>query len=207
MEHLYSTIFIVDISQNPDEVDTVASRIQQLIEDHGGVIKKIDRWGKRRLAYPIRKKTHGFYVEIEFSANSHLNIPKILETEYRLNDRVIRYLTYLISKRELLQRAKNAGKAAAEKAPAPIPTSEEKATPELPVTETPEVPAVETEAAPVESSTEEVSSTETVVEEETTPVAVTEEEPEVEEKTDAEPEEKEESAESEEEAKKESENQ
>ncbi|MEJ2636814.1 MAG: 30S ribosomal protein S6 [Calditrichia bacterium] len=110
MEKLYSTIFIVDISQNPDEVDTVASRIQQLIEDHGGIIKKIDRWGKRRLAYSINKRTHGFYVEIEFSANSRLNIPQILENEYRINDRVLRFMTYIIEKEELIQRAKNAGK-------------------------------------------------------------------------------------------------
>ncbi len=108
MEKLYSTIFIVDISQNPDEVDTVSSRVQQLIEDHGGVIKKIDRWGKRRLAYPIKKKTHGYYVEVEFTANSHLNIPKTLEEEYRMNDRVLRYLTYVIDKKELMQRERNA---------------------------------------------------------------------------------------------------
>jgi small subunit ribosomal protein S6 len=104
MENLYCTIFIVDISQNPDEVETINSRIQQLIEDHGGIIKKIDHWGKRRLAYLVRKKSHGFYVEIEFTANSRLNIPKILEAEYRLNDRVLRYFTYVVTKKELLQR-------------------------------------------------------------------------------------------------------
>jgi small subunit ribosomal protein S6 len=110
MENQYSTIFVVDISQNPDEVDTISSRIQQLIEDHGGVIKKIDRWGKRRLAYTINKNTHGFYVEIEFTANSRLNIPRILEAEYRINDRVLRFLTYNITKKELIQRSINAGK-------------------------------------------------------------------------------------------------
>ncbi len=113
MEKLYSTIFIVDISQNPEEVDTVASRIQQLIEDHGGIIKKVDRWGKRRLAYPIQKLNYGFYVEMEFTANSALNIPTILEKEYRINDRVLRYLTYVVVKKELIQRAKMEGKAKA----------------------------------------------------------------------------------------------
>ncbi|GAB4334995.1 MAG: hypothetical protein Kow0037_14150 [Calditrichia bacterium] len=130
MENLYSTIFIVDISMNPDEVETVSSRIQQLIEDHGGIIKSINKWGKRRLAYEINKKSHGFYVEIEFSANSHLNIPKILEGEYRLNDRVLRYFTYIVTKDELIQRAKRAGKAAEEEAPKEVeetPEAEEKA--------------------------------------------------------------------------------
>lgn len=110
MEKLYNTTFIVDISQNPDEVETVTSRIQQLIEDHGGVLKRIDRWGKRRMAYSIDKKTHGFYVEIEFSANSRLNIPKILQNEYRLNDRVLRSMTYIVGKKELTQRSRKAVK-------------------------------------------------------------------------------------------------
>ena len=170
MEKLYSTIFIVDISQNPDEVDTVSSRVQQLIEDHGGVIKKIDRWGKRRLAYPIKKKTHGYYVEIEFSANSHLNIPKTLEEEYRMNDRVLRYLTYVIDKKELKQRERNAqrmkrkasqqeAKAAPVEAKPPVEekqqaTAEEQKPAEAPVEAKPPV-----EEAPVQTAAPETEPT------------------------------------------------
>ncbi|MGH1363552.1 MAG: 30S ribosomal protein S6 [Calditrichia bacterium] len=104
MKQHYCTIFIVDVLQNPEEVDTITSRIQQLIEDHGGEIVLHNPWGKRRLAYPIEKRTSGFYVEIEFSAPSRLNIPQIIEKEYRLNDRVLRYLTYVVTKEELNQR-------------------------------------------------------------------------------------------------------
>jgi len=167
MEKLYCTIFIVDISQNPEEVETITSRIQQLIEDYGGIVKRIDRWGKRRLAYPIRKKTYGYYVEIEFSALSHLNIPKILEQEYRLNDRVLRYLTYVVDKKELIQRAKfGIGKEAAEEVPAPaaVPTEKPKGEKKAPE-EKPEEKKVETVPEPetVESAkaeTEEVAAEE-----------------------------------------------
>ena len=69
-----------------------------------GIIKSINPWGKRRLAYSIQKKNYGSYVEIEFTANSRLNIPKIIENEYRINDRVLRYLTYVVTKKELVQR-------------------------------------------------------------------------------------------------------
>lgn len=110
MEKLYCTIFVVDVSQNPEEVETVSSRIQQLIEDHGGIIKKVNPWGKQKLAYPIQKRNYGYYVEIEFTANSHLNIPKIIEQEYRINDRVLRYLTYVVTKKELQQRSINAAR-------------------------------------------------------------------------------------------------
>lgn len=108
MENLYCTIYIVDVSHNPEEVETVNSRINQLIEDHGGVIKKHNPWGKRRLAYPINKKNSGFYVEIEFTAQSRLNIPQIIEKEFGLNDRVLRHLTYVVTKEELKQRARTA---------------------------------------------------------------------------------------------------
>jgi len=114
MENLYCTIYIVDVSQNPEEVETVTSRITQLIEDHGGIIKKQNPWGKRRLAYPIENKTSGFYVEIEFTAQSRLNIPQIIEKEFRLNDRVMRYLTYVVTKAELRQRRLSARRAKSE---------------------------------------------------------------------------------------------
>lgn len=149
MEKLYATIFIVDISQNPDEVETITSRIQQLIEDHGGIVKKIDRWGKRRLAYSINNKTHASYVEIEFSANSRLNIPNILEGEFRLNDRVLRALTYIIEKNELIQRQRNAGKTAAlaEKEEVKKKEKTDKITQEVPeeVSEKPEIKSFENE--------------------------------------------------------------
>lgn len=129
MEKLYCTIFIVDVSQNPEDVDTISSRIQQLIEDHGGIIKKVNPWGKRRLAYPIQRRNYGFYVEIEFTANSRLNIPQIIENEYRLDDRVLRYLTYVVTKKELIQREISAAKLKKEEI-IPEPVAEEMLKPE-----------------------------------------------------------------------------
>lgn len=171
MQKLYCTIFIVDVSQNPEEVDTVTSRIVQLIEDHGGVIKRQNPWGKRRLAYPIRKKTSGYYVEIEFTAHSHLNIPKIIEQEYRLNDRVLRYLTYVVTPEELRQRELTAkqGKATAAREvskPAPASTSKpaEKTAPTaeaVPAASEPAPEAAEPEtSAPAETTEEEQQPTE-----------------------------------------------
>ncbi len=166
MEKLYCTIYIVDISQNPEEEEAVTSRIQQLIEDHGGIIQRINRWGKKRLAYPIQKKTHGYYVEIEFTAKSVLNIPAILEQEYRVNDRVLRYLTYVVDKKELIQRAKKAGKKAEKEAPA----AEKKETPAAPEAPVAEAPAAEPEAPqvtePAEAENPPVAETEAPVTEE-----------------------------------------
>ncbi len=185
MEKLYCSIFVVDISQNPEEVETVSSRIQQLIEDHGGIVKKINRWGKRRLAYPIQKKTHGYYVEIEFTANSRLNIPYTLEQEYRMNDRVLRYLTYVVDKKELIQRAKKAGekakieaRAAEIKAAAEARAAEEKKT-EPAAEETPETQASVAEA----KADQEAQKTESSKDRVNAPVTATEDKPSTEKKT------------------------
>jgi small subunit ribosomal protein S6 len=137
MENLYCTIFIVDISQNPEEVDTVSSRIQQLIEDHGGIIKRVNPWGKQKLAYPIHNRSYGCYVEIEFTANSRLNIPNTIEQEYRINDRVLRHLTYVVSKKELLQREINAARMK-ERAPQAPPREEKPQPAEAKVEDEPE---------------------------------------------------------------------
>lgn len=171
MESLYCTIFIVDVSQNPEEVETVTSRIVQLIEDHGGVIKRNERWGKRRLAYPIRKKTSGFYVEIEFAAQSRLNIPHIIESEYRMNDRVMRYLTYVVTREELMQRELTATRAQYQDEE----TSEMEADTVKPVVddedeeekETLKAKAAEVEATEAEVTEENTSTEANVVEQET----------------------------------------
>lgn len=164
MENLYCTIFIVDVSQNPEEVETVTSRIVQLIEDHGGVIKRNERWGKRRLAYPIRKRTSGFYVEIEFAAQSRLNIPQIIESEYRINDRVLRHLTYVVTKEELMQRELNVTRAQYqdEETPEievdtvkPVVDDEDEEEEETLKAKAVEVEATETEVAEEDASTEE----------------------------------------------------
>lgn len=181
MENLYCTIYIVDVSHNPEEVETVNSRINQLIEDHGGVIKKHNPWGKRRLAYPINKKNSGFYVELEFTAQSRLNIPQIIEKEFSLNDRVLRHLTYVVTKDELKQRERNAkvanravaaeatkaSEAKKDDAPAKPAAKEAPAKAEAPAKDADTVEKPATEEAPAENGAEETADAAETAKEET----------------------------------------
>ena len=112
-------------------------------------MRKVDKWGKRRLAYEIQKKQYGFYGSIEFEGVG--NIPKELESEYNFNDKVLRYLTYRYDKRKLKAMAMEKEEQAVTSSAPTTPAPEAKPTPapavEEPVKETvTETPAEEPQA-------------------------------------------------------------
>lgn len=66
------------------------TKVQDLITRFGGTIEKIDDWGKRRLAYEIKKVNEGFYSFITFEADA--NAPAEIESRIRIMENVLRYL-------------------------------------------------------------------------------------------------------------------
>ena len=65
-------------------------------QENGGEVVYEEDWGLRKLAYPIQKKTTGFYYLVEFKAEpSFINV---LETQYRRDERIIRFLTFAMDK-------------------------------------------------------------------------------------------------------------
>jgi small subunit ribosomal protein S6 len=95
----YETIIILDSLLTPEEIEKAIDRVKELIEKAGGKILKVDAWGKRRLAYEIKKKQYGYYVCIEFEEKG--SVPTILDNEYNYNDKVLRYLTYRFDKKKM----------------------------------------------------------------------------------------------------------
>jgi small subunit ribosomal protein S6 len=71
-------------------------KFKDLITGEGGAIVYEEDWGLRKLAYPIQKKTTGFYYLIEFKADA--TFIRKFETEYRRDERVIRFLTFAMDK-------------------------------------------------------------------------------------------------------------
>ena len=69
------------------EIDAVA----KLIEGQGKLVK-VDRWGKRKLAYTIRKRTHGEYAVVYYEANSGALAAEI-EKRFRINENILRWIT------------------------------------------------------------------------------------------------------------------
>ena len=88
----YETVFIVTPVLSDAQVQEVADKFQGVITENGGKVNYTEEWGLRKLAYPIQKKTTGFYTLIEFEGEGSL--VETLETQYRRDERVIRFLTF-----------------------------------------------------------------------------------------------------------------
>ncbi|MCI4666779.1 MAG: 30S ribosomal protein S6 [Bacteroidia bacterium] len=98
-KHEYETVFILapDLPENGHQ--KAVDKFVQMIKDNDGKIHNIERWGVRRLAYPIRRKTSGYYVYIEFEGKPEFVAE--LEQNYRYDDAVMRYLTVKLDKHSL----------------------------------------------------------------------------------------------------------
>ena len=87
----YETVFILTPVLSEEQMKEAVEKFKGVLTDGGAEILNEELWGLKKLAYPIEKKSTGFYVMIEFKSEPAL-IAK-LETQYRRDERVIRYLT------------------------------------------------------------------------------------------------------------------
>lgn len=116
----YETICITRPNLSEDEVKAIIDRFNDNVEQAGGTIIQFDRWGLRKLAYPIKKETQGNYVYTQYAGTPE----SVAENErlYRIDDKVLKYLTVKLAdscdpeaaKAEAAQKADEA-KAAEEK--------------------------------------------------------------------------------------------
>ena len=95
---LYETIFILHPELTEEEAEETVQSLNKILEDRGSETIRIERGGKRRLAYPIRKQRYGYYNLIHFRALSDALLE--LERVYRLSDRVLRYISVRYDKEE-----------------------------------------------------------------------------------------------------------
>ena len=108
----YETVFIATPVLSESQMKEAADKYTSLIKENGGEIVCEENWGIKTLAYPINKKTTGFYYLIEFKADSQF--VATLETQYRRDERIIRFLTFAMDKDAIAyaekRRNKKAGK-------------------------------------------------------------------------------------------------
>ncbi len=95
MNH-YETVFISTPVLSDVQIKEAVKKYHDFIVDNGGEIVHEEDWGLKKLAYPIQKKTTGFYHLIEFKADPAF-IAK-LEVQYRRDERIIRFLTFALDK-------------------------------------------------------------------------------------------------------------
>ncbi len=138
----YETIIIIDPDLSAEGREPVIERVKDVIAQQGGYLAFIDDWGTRKLAYEIKKKERGYYVRFDFCGTGE--VVDEIERFFRIDDRVLKYMTVLLDKIADIEKIKEEVAAAESKAdvaeepakPAAAETPEEQAKPSD--TETPE---------------------------------------------------------------------
>ncbi len=87
----YECVVIINAALEDDQIEASLSRVSEIITTNGGEIFDLERWGRKRLAYPIQKSKSGFYAICRYVAPTEA-VSKI-ERLLRLDETVVRYLT------------------------------------------------------------------------------------------------------------------
>ena len=107
----YETVYILEPSYDEVKAQEVADRVSGWLKDLGAEVVEVQKWGKRRLAYEIRKRRDGVYTMVVWSGGS--DMVKELERRLRLEEDVMRALTTVYVPPELWQGVPEAEAAAA----------------------------------------------------------------------------------------------
>ena len=92
MSKHYETVFILTPVLSDDQAKEAAKKIKKTITDLGAKVIHEENWGLKKLAYPIQKKTTGFYHLIEFTTEN-INAVNDLEVTFKRDERILRFLT------------------------------------------------------------------------------------------------------------------
>ncbi len=87
----YEAIFILAPTLDEEQTQAIIDSLQQAAEERGAQVANVDRWGRRRLAYPVKKHRDGQYVIFTLLADSNVALRE-LERRVRVSDSIIRFL-------------------------------------------------------------------------------------------------------------------
>jgi small subunit ribosomal protein S6 len=149
----YESILIAHVDLSEDELSSLIARYSVIITGQKGILVKVERWGKRRLAYIIKKQSRGFYILIDYAGETAA--VNELERNLKINDKILKFMTIL--KEEAVDPVA-LEKEIAEAAQKTEKKEEVKVTP----------PAASPVAAPVESPAPSAAETQQTAAEETT---------------------------------------
>ena len=112
----YETVFIATPVLSEEQMKETVKKYTDFLTNKGAEIVYTNNWGMRKLAYPIKKKSSGFYYLIEFKAEG--NVIADLEVAYKRDERLLRFLTVSLDKHAI---AYNEKKRAAKQNPVEAP--------------------------------------------------------------------------------------
>jgi small subunit ribosomal protein S6 len=111
-ERVYEILFIADPNLGEPEVDALTAQVQGFVEKEGGTIQKVEKWGKKRLAYDVGRFREGSYVLIATAAPGAL--VKEVERRLKVTDGIFRFLTVRVDEELRKAERRKAKRALAE---------------------------------------------------------------------------------------------
>lgn len=115
---IYEELFIVRPDATEEQIDAYVEQLSQTITSAGGTVDKVEKWGVRKLAYRVEKRSEGFYVLIQFTAGP--TVAKELERRMRVTDLVIKFITVRIDEKlKKIEKRRKAREKRAKRRPAP----------------------------------------------------------------------------------------
>lgn len=109
----YETVFIMTPVLSDEQMKEAVEKYQKFLKSKGAEIVYEDNWGLRKLAYPIQKKSTGFYHLIEFKCEAELI--REWEVMFKRDEKILRFLTVVLDNHMLAYNEKKRNKAKAEK--------------------------------------------------------------------------------------------
>jgi small subunit ribosomal protein S6 len=97
--NVYENMIILNAAISDEEADAAVTRIKDLITGQGGEVLKIDVWGRRKLAYEIKKQKKGLYVLLFFKAPAPTI--KKLEDLFKVFDTVLKYIVFRLGRKQI----------------------------------------------------------------------------------------------------------
>ena len=105
----YETVFILTPVLSEEQMKEAVKKYEDHLTGAGAEIVHKENWGMRKLAYPIQKKSTGFYQLIEYKAEG--NVIADVETELKRDERILRFLTVMLDKHAIAYNEKKRKKA------------------------------------------------------------------------------------------------
>jgi small subunit ribosomal protein S6 len=100
----YETIVITDPDLSSEQRDPVLQRVADVINQGDGYLALTDEWGNRKLAYEIKKRDRGHYIRFDFCGTGAM--VNEIERFFRIDDRVLKYMTVLLDKAADIEKIK-----------------------------------------------------------------------------------------------------
>ena len=132
-QRVYEILFIADPNLSEPDVDALTATLQGFVEKEGGKVEKIEKWGKKRLAYLVKRHREGSYVLVV--AKGGTSMMKEVERRIRVTDGVIKFMTVRVDEelrkadrrkaKRVAEEEKRRGRPVERTPPPPVAAAEE----------------------------------------------------------------------------------